>query len=82
MISFKKNFFLIIKKLIKKLIGSACNIVKYKTLDDWDNLKEYLESQFLDRRTLAQLQCETTNIKRYPHEEEEEEEDEELIANC
>ena len=46
----KESFLNVVKT---KLTKSAYNIIKYKTFDDWDSLKTILQSQYLERRTIA-----------------------------
>lgn len=51
--------------LIKtKLSGQAYNIIKYKNFRNWNELKTILQEQFLERRTVAQLQIELLAIKQ------------------
>lgn len=52
-----------------KLSGPAYNIIKYKTFADWQELKVALENQYLERRTIAQIQSELINSRQKPNED-------------
>lgn len=45
-----------------KLTGSAYNIIKYNEFDTWDDLKESLLEQYLEKRTISQIQSELIGI--------------------
>ena len=47
-----------------KLCGSAYNLVKYKTFADWAALKIILQAQYLEHRTIAQLQTKLVNSRQ------------------
>jgi len=52
-----------------KLEGSAYDIVKYKNFDNWQALKQILEEQYLERRTLGQIQTDLINCRQNFNEE-------------
>ena len=51
-----------------KLTNLAYDVVKYKRFDNWEELKLTLQEQFLERRTIAQLQSELINSTQSPTE--------------
>lgn len=51
-----------------KLSGSAYDIVKYKAFENWEELKLILQNQYLEKRTLAQIQSELISIIQLPNE--------------
>ncbi|KAG5861093.1 hypothetical protein JTB14_025765 [Gonioctena quinquepunctata] len=52
-----------------KLSGSAYNVIKYKVMNDWPEFKLVLQNQYLERRTIAQIQTELLNSRQYPNED-------------
>lgn len=62
----KESFLNVIKT---KLSGSAYNLIKYKTFESWDGLKTILQNQYLEKRTMAQIQSELLNSKQLPSED-------------
>ena len=52
----------------RKLSGSAYDIIKYKTFEDWASLKIILQSQYLEKRTIAQIQTELLSAVQLPNE--------------
>lgn len=55
---------LLVSIIKSKLSGPAYNVVKHKTLADWDELKVSLQEQFLETRSIAQLQSELIRAKQ------------------
>lgn len=52
-------------QLIKlKLDGKAYNLVKYKTLNTWDEFKKLIEREFTETRSIGHLQMELTCIRQ------------------
>lgn len=51
-----------------KLAGPAFNLIKYKTVDSYDELKTILEGQYLEKRTIAQIQTELLGSRQFPNE--------------
>lgn len=51
-----------------KLTGPAYNIVKYTEFTTWESLKEKLMQQFLETKSLSQLQLELIHIKQRTNE--------------
>ncbi|KAG5881769.1 hypothetical protein JTB14_021139 [Gonioctena quinquepunctata] len=47
-----------------KLSGTAYYIVKYKDFEHWADLRQQLQAEFLERRTIGQLQSELLNIRQ------------------
>ncbi|KAG5871457.1 hypothetical protein JTB14_026909 [Gonioctena quinquepunctata] len=47
-----------------KLSGTAYNIVKYKDFEHWADLRQQLQAEFLEQRTIGQLQSELLNIRQ------------------
>lgn len=47
-----------------KLSGSAYNLIKYKEFASWDELKIILQDQYLEKRTIAQIQTELLNSRQ------------------
>ena len=62
----KETFLNVIKS---KLCGSAYNLIKYKVFDSWEQLKIILQQQYLEKRTIAQIQAELINSKQYYNED-------------
>ena len=61
----KETFLNIVKT---KLCGSAYNLIKYKTFTTWPELKLLLQGQYLEKRTIAQIQTELLNSRQLPGE--------------
>lgn len=55
---------LLVNIIKSKLSGSAYNVVKHKTFTTWDELKAALQEQFLETRSIAQLQSELIKTKQ------------------
>lgn len=51
-----------------KLSGAAYNLIKYKEFATWDELKIFLQEQYLERRTIAQIQSELLNCRQRQNE--------------
>lgn len=51
-----------------KLSGSAYNLIKYREFATYDDLKLILEEQYLERRTMAQIQTELLNCRQHHNE--------------
>ncbi|KAJ8914119.1 hypothetical protein NQ315_016194, partial [Exocentrus adspersus] len=47
-----------------RLSGPAYNLIKYKNINDWDSLKTVLQEQYLERRTIAQIQRELLSTRQ------------------
>lgn len=52
-----------------KLTGTAYNVIKYRDFLDWASLKLELQNQYLERRTIAQLQRELLGNRQQPNED-------------
>lgn len=55
---------LLLNVIKTKLSGNAYNLVKYKTFASWDELKIILQEQYLEKRTIAQIQTELLTSKQ------------------
>lgn len=58
----ERNQFLNVIKC--KLTGPAYNIIKYQNFATWDALKLSLQNQYLEKRTIAQIQRELLSSKQ------------------
>lgn len=47
-----------------KLNGPAYNLIKYRTFETFDSLKQALSEQYAEKRTVAQIQSELLNCKQ------------------
>lgn len=61
------------KKVLLQIIesrisGKVFNLIKYHPYASWEELKVVLQNQFLERRTIAQLQAELISCRQYPNE--------------
>ena len=52
-----------------KLCGAAYNLIKYKNFATWADLKPILQQQYLEKRTIAQLQTELVNSRQRSNED-------------
>lgn len=55
---------LLAKIIITKLSGPAYHLIKYKSVTKWADLKVLLQEQFLESRSIAQLQLELLNCRQ------------------
>lgn len=47
-----------------RLAGPAYNIAKHKNFNDWSSFKSFLQDQYLENRSIAQLQIDLINCKQ------------------
>lgn len=64
-VTHKRQFINLVKC---KLIGPAYNFIKYRDFTTWEDLRNTLQEQLLERRTIAQLQTELLSSRQKPNE--------------